>query len=142
MFLERDAAIVQELSRREKEEAEAEGARAPEASSGIERSTPTILYPSQYAADVARIQRELDADEYGVTKPFRGEKLVAARANAFERGDMAAVASVDASIAQRQATRRATRHRKKARKAAVAAQMRDCAFKNRTPDLLSDDERS
>ena len=67
---------------------------------------------------------------------------MAARADAFEHGDMAAVASVDATIAQRQATRRASRHRKKARKAAVAAQMRDYAFKNRTPDPLSDDERS
>ena len=42
MFLESDAAIVQEFSRREKE---AEGAPAPEASSRLERSTPVVLYP-------------------------------------------------------------------------------------------------
>ena len=141
MFLERDAAVVQELSRREEEEG-AEGARAPTASNGAERSAPIVLYPKQYAVDVARIQKELDAEDYGVAKPSRGEKLVAARANAFERGDMAAVASVDATIAQRQANRRAARNRKKARKAAVAAQMRNYAFQNRTPDPISDDERS
>ena len=68
--------------------------------------------------------------------------MVAARAKAFERGDMQAVAPVDATIPKRQATRRAARNRKKARKAAVAAQMCDYAFQNRTPDPLSDDERS
>ena len=141
MLLERDAAVVQELSRREQEE-ETEGARAPTAPIGSERSTPVVLYPKQYATDVARIQRDLDAEDHGIKNPSRGEKLVAARANAFERGDMAAVASVDATIAQRQATRRAARNRKKARKAAVAAQMRTYAFQNRTPDPLSDDERS
>ena len=76
-----------------------------------------------------------------LSKAFRGEKLVAARANAYERGDMAALASFDKSIAQQQATRRAARNRKKARKAAVAAQMRDYAFQNSIPDPLSDDER-
>ena len=55
---------------------------------------------------------------------------------------MAAVASVDVSIAQRQATRWSARNRSKVRKAAVADQMRDYAFQNRTPDTLSDDERS
>ena len=50
---------------------------------------------------------------------------------------MAAVASVNASIAQRQVTRRAARNRKKACKAAVAPQLRNYAFQNRTPDPLS-----
>ena len=66
-----------------------------------------MLYPTQYAVDVARIQKELDAEDHGVTKPSRGEKVVAALANVYERGGMVAVASVDASIAQRQATCRA-----------------------------------
>ena len=140
MFLEREAAVVQELSRREGEKTE--GARAPTAPIGSERSTPVVLHPKQYATDVARIQRELDAEDHGIKKPSRGKKLVAARANVFERGDMAAVASVDATIARRKATHRAARNRKKARKAAVAAQMRNYAFQNRTPDPLSDDERS
>ena len=68
--------------------------------------------------------------------------MVAERANAFERGNMAAVASVDATIAQRQATGRAARHHKKPRKAAVAVQMRDYAFNDRTLDPLSDEEHS
>ena len=140
MFLEREAAVVHELSRRDREEAD--GARAPEESTRLERSMPVVLYPKQYAADVARVQKEMDAEDHGVVKPSRGEKLVAARTNAYQRGDMATVASVDASIAQRQATRRAARNRKKARKAIVAAQMRNYAFQNRTPDPLSDDERS
>ena len=55
---------------------------------------------------------------------------------------MAAVASVDATIAQRQAICRADLHRKRARKAAVAARMRNYSFKYRTPDPLSDDECS
>ena len=84
MFLERDVAVVQELSRREEEEAEV--ARAPTAPIRSERSTPVVLYPKQYAADVARIQKELDAEDHGIKKPSRGEKLVAARANAYERG--------------------------------------------------------
>ena len=125
-----------------REQEEAEGARAPEESTILERSTPVVLYPKLYAIDLARIQKELNAEDYGIAKPSRGEKLIAARANAYERGDMAAVASVDASIAQRLASLRAARNRKKARKAAVAAQMHDYAFQNRTPEPLSDDERS
>ena len=140
MLLERDAAVVQELSRRDQEGADV--ARAPEASNRLEHSTPVVLYPKQYAADVARIQKELDAEYHGAYKPSRGEKLVAARANTLERGEMEAVASVDATITKRQATRRAARNREKARKAAEVAQMRDHAFQNRTPDPLSDDERS
>ena len=140
MCLERDAAVVRELSLCKQEETD--GARALKASTRVERSAPIVLYPKQYAADVARLQRELDAEDHGIVKPSRGEKLVAARANAYERGELAAVASVDASIAQRQATHRAARHRKKARKAAVAAQQRDYAFKNSILDPLSDDERS
>ena len=114
MFLEREAAVAQELSRREQEEADA--ACAPAASTESERSTIVVFYPKQYAVDVARIQKQLDAEDHGVNKPSRGEKFVAARANAFERGDIAAVASVDATIAQLQDTRRAARHRNKARK--------------------------
>ena len=68
--------------------------------------------------------------------------MVAARYNAYERGDMRAIAFVDTSTAQRQATRRAVRNRKKAPKSAVAAQMCDYSFQNRTPDPLSDVERS
>ena len=58
--------------------------------------------------------------------------MIAARAIAYILGDMAAVASVGASIAQRQVTRQAARNREKARKAAVVAQMCDYAFQNHT----------
>ena len=56
MFLEPDAAVFQDLSLSEQEEAD--GARAQKASTELERSTPVVLYPKQYAADVARLQRE------------------------------------------------------------------------------------
>ena len=105
--LELDAAVVQELSRREEEETES--ACEPTAPIRSERSTPVVLYPKRYAADIARIQKELDAEDYGIKKPSRGEKLAAAGANAFERGDLTAVASVDVTIAQQQATFRAAR---------------------------------
>ena len=62
MLLERDAAIVQELLRRDREGAD--GAGAPEASNRLERSTPVVSYPKQYAADVARTQKELDAEDH------------------------------------------------------------------------------
>ena len=45
--MECDAAVVQELSRREQEEADYE--RTPAASTRSERSTPVVLYPDQYA---------------------------------------------------------------------------------------------
>ena len=51
MFLERDGAVVQELSRLEQEEAEC--ARAPEASTRPESSTLAVLYPKNYAGDIA-----------------------------------------------------------------------------------------
>ena len=67
MLLERDAAVVQELSSHDQEGADV--ARAPEAPNRLERSTPVVLYPKQCAADVARIQKELDAEDHGVPKP-------------------------------------------------------------------------
>ena len=140
MFLERDAVVVQELSLIEQEEAN--GARALKASTGVERSALVVLYTKQYAADVACLQREMDAEDHGIVKPSQGEKLVIACGNTYERGHMAVVASVDASIALRQATRRAARNGKKERKAGVAPQLIDYAFNNRTPDPLYDDKRS
>ena len=66
MFLEREAAIAQELTRREQEEAD--GARAPTASTGSELSTSVVLYPKQYAVEVTRIQKELDAEDHSLTE--------------------------------------------------------------------------
>ena len=138
-FLERIAAVVQVFSQREQEESE--GARANKASTRLERSTPAVLYPKQYVADVARLQIELGAEDRRVMKPSRCEKLVAACANNFERVDMA-VAFVEPTVAQHQDTRRAARHRKNASKAALAAQMLNYAFQNCAADPLSDEKRS
>ena len=84
MSLKHDAAIVQDLSLREKEEAG--GAQAPKSSIGLEIWAPVVLYPKKYAADLARLQRELDAQDRGIIKPSRSEKFGAAHANAYERG--------------------------------------------------------
>ena len=105
MLLERYESVVQELSRREQEEDEE--ARAQEASTRLEFSTPVVWYPKQYPADDEYIRMEPDAQAHSVTKPSRDEKVVAAHANAFERGDMVAVTSVGVTIAKRQASRRA-----------------------------------
>ena len=64
----------------------------------VERSTQDTpdgaLYPASYADDVARIDREMDAEEAGAKKPSRNEKLAAARVAAFQRGDFAIVQSL------------------------------------------------
>lgn len=96
MYFERDAALVRELSRRE--QGEAERSRAQETPNGPERSTPVACCPAQHAADVTHKERELSSEDHCVTKSTQGEKLVAARSNAFEIGRLAAVTSVDATF--------------------------------------------
>ena len=71
MFLEFNAAVVLELSLRENEEAE--GARALKESTWLECSTPVLLFPEHYAADIARIHIELDAEDHGITKSSWGK---------------------------------------------------------------------
>ena len=73
MLLERDATVVQERSLRE--QGEADGARALKASTGIERSAPVALYTKQYAAYLARLQREMDAEDHGIVKSIPGRKI-------------------------------------------------------------------
>ena len=107
MFLERDAAVVKELSLREQEETD--GARALRASTWLESSASVALCPKQYRLNVVRLKKQ-DAEDHGIVKPSQGEKLVAVRANAYERREMAAVASVSASITQCEAIRRAARN--------------------------------
>ena len=99
---------------RRPEQEEAGGAHAPEASTRLELSTPIVLYPKQYAADSERIQIKQDAEDHGITKPSRNEKLFAGRSNAFERGETVAAASVNTTIDQRQANCRTARNRKRA----------------------------
>lgn len=74
MFLDSDAAVVEELQWRDQEKAEGACALAASTRSGC--STPVVLYPKQYTLDVARIQKELNAEDHFITKPSRGEKLV------------------------------------------------------------------
>jgi len=145
MFAEREAAVIAELQYRETNGTIGEEEMDARATSPVDDSAKTVtpvLYPAAYAADIARIEREMEAEEEGVKKPSRGEKLTSARTSAYERGDMKAVKSIEATIKKRQDTRRAARHRKKARKEVVRAQLRDYAYQNRAPDPPSDHERS
>ncbi len=73
---------------------------------------------------------------------FPGEKLISTQTLAFERGEMKAVAFIDASIRKRQNAHRAKRNSKKEREAAMKAQMGQYAFQNLTADPRSDDEGS
>ena len=108
----------------------------------VERSTPgsssRIMYPASYAEDIARIQRDIDAEESGVRKPNRNDRLAAARVAAFQRGDMAIVQSLDAQESRRRDAKRRVRQRKKQRKVTRRAELADMV--NRDPN--SDNERS
>ena len=94
------------------------------------------------AEDDRRHHARLDMEEAGIKKPSVGDRLIAQRTRAYERGDALAVSSVDSHIAKRQATRRFARHRAKARKAAIKRCRRDYAMKNRSPDPPSDHENT
>ena len=96
------------------------------------------LYPASFADDVARIDREMEAEEAGVKKPSKNDRLLAARTAAFERGDMAIVQSLDAVKARRQGAKRRARSCKKQRKAEPNAYIDDKY--NRDPN--SDDDHS
>ena len=108
----------------------------------VERSTPGsssgIMYPASYADDIARIHRDLDAEEAGVRKPNRNDRLAAARVAAFQRGDMAIVKSLDAQESRRRDAKRRARQRKKQRKVVRRAELAEMV--NRDPN--SDNERS
>ena len=63
------------------------------------------------------MHHNLDAEEAGIRKPTQTERVAAARAAAFDRGDFKMVESYDKMTARRQAARRRARQRRKARKA-------------------------
>ena len=69
-------------------------------------TTPKEIYPALYADDVMRINRQMDAEEAGVRKPNRNDRLVAARLGAYQRGNMTTVQSLDAQQARRSETKR------------------------------------
>lgn len=91
---------------------------------GPSSAPPSALYPRQYAEDVARIERELEAEELGLKKPTRKEKIKAAYTKAYEEGDYALAASHKDHLERINERESAKRKRKKGRKAAIAAERR------------------
>ena len=83
------------------------------------------MYPASFADDLARIDREMAAEEAGVRKPNRNDRLAAARVAAFQRGDMAIVQSLDNQEQRRRDAKRRARQRSKGRKAALRAYIAD-----------------
>jgi len=100
------------------------------------------LFPAQYAQDVRRIEREIEMEENGFMKPSVGDKLIAARTRAYERGDIDGVASANRQIAKRQNTKRMARQRKKQRKKVIAQCHREYEWRNRKPDPPSDGDNA
>ena len=86
-----------------------------------ERSVDALAssYPAEFAHQVGRIEREMEAEELGVKKPSSNDRLLVARTVAFEKGDMATVEACDKIQERRRASRRDARARKKVRKAAL-----------------------
>ena len=74
----------------------------------------------------------------GVRKPNRNDRLAAARVEAFQRGDMAIVQSLDAQVSRRRDAKRRERQRKKQRKVARRAELAEMV--SRDPNF--DNERS
>ena len=99
------------------------------ATANVDNSTAAAgeceLYSASYADDVRRINRQLDAEEAGVKKPNRNDRLVAVRVSAYQRGDMAIVQSLDAQAQRRRDAKKRARARKKVRKAAVNANIKE-----------------
>ena len=129
MIKARALAMEAELKRREGEDEECEqSAVAHTVAAGVSASgagpssavAPTAgavdVMPASYAEDIRRIHRNLDVEEAGVQKPSSNERAIAARAVAFDRGDMKMVRAYDAEIERRQGARRCARQRKKARR--------------------------
>ena len=156
---DRDHAVGEELRRRE-----AQGELSPEAtpdvpnvvdnsitdgdpndnktatSTAVDNSTAVpssrVLYPASFADDLARIDREMAAEEAGVRKPNRNDRLVAARLAAYQRGDMGIVQSLDNQQERRRDAKKRARQRKKGRKAELRAYIADRV--NRDPNSNND----
>ncbi len=76
-------------------------------------------------------------DNAGDTKPSNRDRLTTARTLAYERNDVDAAVSAEASLARRCKSRRNYRHRSKNRKRAIR-HLRN--FMDRSTDPLSGDE--
>ena len=103
--------------------------------------TACAVYSSKFYDDVARIQREIGEENVGIVKPSRGERLLASRTQAYDRGDYKAIQCADKLIEKRQATRRAARARKKQRKSELRNYVAEIG-KDHTADPPSDNDRS
>lgn len=141
MLRERDAAVIAELGRRQHEPDTTVSASANVTATTEPGPSARALYPATFADDVARIQREMDAEEAGVKKPSRGDRIAASRTCAYEKGDMDTVKRMDQLVEKRQATRRAARRRAKARKAELRNYIQGLE-RTRASDPPSDHERS
>ena len=94
-------------------------------------------YPRQYAVDVQRIERDMEADELGLSKPSRKQKITAAMVAAMAKGDMQEARSRQDHLNRINAQERMKAKRKRIRKRAIKQAHRDYA--NRDPN--SDAER-
>ena len=81
-------------------------------------------------------------EEIGIQKPSVGDKIIAARTRAYEKGDIFGVPSADQRIQRRRTVSRAARRTSKARKNALKQYCRELKFNNRSPDPPFVDERS
>ncbi len=99
------------------------------------------VYSSKFYDDVARIQRIMDVQDAGIVKPPRGERLLASRTQAYDRGDYKAVQCADKLIEKRQARRLAARARKKMGKTGLRNYVAELD-KARTTDPPSDNDHS
>ena len=130
---ELNKAIASELLRREDEVTQT--ARADEIESAQAQSQP--LYPAQFAVDVKRIERELLAEELGVSKPTVKDKLKAAITNAYESNDLDKAKRITDQLERKVALELVKRRAKKARKRMIKQ------YRNRldqTPDPNSDED--
>ena len=138
----REVAVERELSLRLDEpdnfDYVQDGANAP--TPPVKSGVPVVLYPAQYAVDVARIEREMEQEEAGVKKPTKLQRLNAERIKAFDVGNLERVQAIDKQVAGKQANRRAARHRKKARKAELKKTLQEYADGKRSIDPPSDNE--
>ena len=98
------------------------------------------MYPAQYATDVTRIERRMEAEEMGLRQPTRKDKLIAATVNAQNRGDLTSARRIQNHLDSIRAREREVARKKRIRK----RQIRNCRDEmdrpGYNPDPNSDDE--
>ena len=106
----------------------------------VDRSTGAsdLLYFASHANDIARVTRGLEAEETGAGKSNRNESLAAARAAAFDQGDMAIAQSLGPQEQKRRESMKKVCQRKRVSEAAFLAYIREYYMR----DTNSADERS